>query len=150
MWRHKHPRMLALALLALFASATCARDSKSDQNAADHLALALERVDAVSFYFVSRTGKYSLRPDELKSSATTKIFRKCGHNCRSYMAAIVSHLQNSTEGECPEGQQNVLIEIGKERLLYSYSGRIIAFGGKCFFNKNSVESIIKDPTFLFN
>lgn len=120
------------------------------QTASAHLFAKLESVDHVVLYFVARTDSYSLNTQEIKHESYLRIYRKCGANCGVLMGKIVSHLKHSTPVRCSQGQQNLLIEIGdNESLTYSYSGRMINFDGKCFFNKESVNKIVENGSFIF-
>lgn len=120
------------------------------QIASAHLLEKLENVDHVALYFVARTDSYSLNAEEIKHESYLRIYRKCGANCGVLMGKIVSHLEHSTPVHCSQGQQNLLIEIGdSESLTYSYSGRMISFDGKCFFNKESVNKIVENSGFIF-
>lgn len=144
--------VFAAALLSSFPA--CTPPDKADggaQAAAARLAGTLESVSSVSFYFVSRTGKYSFRGDRFKVESSVEVHRKCGANCRYFMADVISHLEESTLAECLSGQENVLIAIGGvETVLYSHSGRMIELNGKCYFNKEGIGDRIKDAKFLFN
>lgn len=136
---------LSLFLVALSAQASDATD------AASRLAAALQQVHSVSFYFVSRTGNYSLPAERLKASATVKVHRDCGNNCRKFMDAVISHLGQATLAKCLPGQQNALIEMeGEGAILYSYSGRMIEFEEKCYFNSRSINGTVKSTKFLFD
>ena len=143
---------LISALCFLFAG--CAPLAQADtgaQVAAGRLANTLEKVNSVSFYFVSRTGNYSLREDKLKTESSIKIYRNCGNNCRRFMDEIISHLGRATLANCSTGQENILIDLGNsESIIYSHSGRMIEFEGKCYFNEKGIDSTIKSSKFLFN
>lgn len=155
MWTYEHNGMLekiAITLcLSIVGCMPVDQANASGKAAADHLASLLEDASTVSFYFVSRTGNYSLHGDQFKDESTTRIYRNCGNNCRSFMREIISHLEQATLAECSPGQQNVLIEVGREgSLLYSYSGRMIEVDGKCYFNDQGIGDTIKSPEFLFD
>ena len=123
---------------------------KDAQAAADHLAQALENTNSVSFYFVSRTGDYSLRGDEFKAESAIEVHRRCGADCKEFMRRVIRHLESGTLATCMPGQQNVLIEVGgAASLLYSYSGRMIEYSGKCYFNEKSIDSTIRSSSFIF-
>lgn len=144
--------IVSVGLCVLFGACTPAAKADDDaQIAADHLANMLESVSSVSFYFVSRTGDYSLRGDRFKAESSVMIHRKCGANCRNFMTKVISHLAESTLAECSSGQENVLMEVGDTGdILYSHSGRMIEIDGKCYFNREGIGSRIKDTNFLFD
>lgn len=147
--------MLRIFTSAILAMAGCAASSAiadtGSQTASAHLSEKLRGVSSVSFYFVSRTGDYSLDRNKIKSDASIKIYRKCGGNCAGFMKAVINHLKQSTSSKCLSGQQNALIEIGKETyILYGHSGRTIEFEDKCYYNDAGVDSIVKNSDFLFN
>ena len=144
-------RSCPTALLLLVLCVTAARADGGQNGAASSLAEKLGKVSSVSFYFLSRTGEYDLKTDQFKAQSTIKIYRKCGNNCRQFMNDVVAHLRQARLTKCTSGQQNILIEAGKSAiLLYSYSGRTIEFEGKCYFNRNGIDSTIKRTEFLFN
>ena len=135
------------------ACAGCVLPAHGDTRAqvtAGRLTTVLEKADYVSFYFLSRTGTYSLSESRFKKEAGIKIYRKCGSNCRSYMSDVIEHFENSVSAKCLPGQQDVLVELGGiETILYSHSGRMIEFDGKCFFNEKGIGHVIKRSNFLF-
>ena len=143
---------LIFALSFLFVG--CAPLAQADtgaQAAASHLAATLEKVDSISFYFVSRTENYSFRGEKFKAESSIKIYRNCGNNCRRFMDEIVSHLKHSISANCSSGQQNIMIDLGRSgSIIYSYSGRMIEFDGRCYFNEKGIDSTIKSAKFLFN
>jgi hypothetical protein len=145
--------MLKLAISSFFLFAVACMPIAFAQNggqaATDHLSVLLGKANSVSFYFLSRTEDYSLRGDQFKAASTTRIYRACGNNCRSYMDDVLSHLRKAVPAECQRGQQNALIEVGTATVTYSYSGRMIEFEGKCYFNKTSIDNTIKNSDFLF-
>lgn len=155
MQSNQWPKMLVISLLigcTIFAGCTSsARAERGARDPATELAKRLESVDHVSFYFLSRTERYSITESRLKEEANLKIYRRCGGNCASYMGAIVEHLSQSTSVKCLDGQQDVLVEIGDETtVVYSHSGRMARFEGECYFNESGIRNTIKRPEFLFN
>lgn len=118
--------------------------------AAQKLASELGQAHSIRFYFISRTEKYSIEGDEFKAKSSLVIYRKCGNNCRQFMVGVIKHLRHAVPINCPQGQQNVLMQIGDiDRVIYSYSGRTIKFNGLCYFNKKSINEIIENGNFIF-
>lgn len=118
--------------------------------AAQKLAAELDRVHSIHFYFISRTGKYSIKGDRFKAKSSLRIYRECGNNCRQFMEGVIKHLRDALPTNCPQGQQNVLVQIGGiDHVMYSYSGRTIKFNNRCYFNKSSVNEIIQREKFIF-
>lgn len=152
---HEHSRMLTksilycIILLATLPVAAGADDEPA--KAATDLLEKIRRSDHFTLYIVTRTEKYSLSVDEIKSSSSIKIDRKCGANCTNVMSQVISHLKHSTQTQCQNDQQNILIEIGDiGEITYSHSGRMINFDGRCFFNKKSINNVIENSNFIFN
>lgn len=141
-------RFLLFGLLAAFVNAEA---QGGPQEAAERLTSALRGEEAVTFYFVARTGAYVLRGDSFKAAATTIIHRRCGTNCHNFMGDVIDHLRNSKQAVCQHGQENVLIETGNGLVItYSYSGRSIEWDEKCYFNESGIDRIVKSSAFLFN
>lgn len=144
-------RSLLIGCAILVGCAMPAHGGRGAQVSATQLAKILESVDHVSFYFLSRTERYSISESQLKDEASLKIYRRCGGNCANYMDAIVEHLSQSAPVKCIDGQQDVLIEIGDEAtIMYSHSGRMAEFEGECYFNESGIRNTIKRQEFLFN
>lgn len=111
--------------------------------------LALDTTSQVSFYFVKIIGRYDYPNARLKSEATVAIHRKCGSNCRAYMAPVLEHLMAAKPSNCQNGQQTLLIEFGDRSIVYSHSGRSIKIGDRCFYNDQSIDTTIKNGSFIF-
>lgn len=142
--------LIGCCLVLVFGSPTAAAKVGAKE-AAIHLEKALESADHVKLYFVAVTERYSLGVDEIKSKSSVRIYRACGANCALVLRPIVYHLKNSTPAVCRSGQQNLLVGIGGiDRVIYSYSGRMIYFDGRCFFNRNSINNLIELNSFIFN
>lgn len=125
--------------------------AKADEDAASHLVDVLRQENAISFYFVARTGKYALDSNHLRQEATTVIYRKCGANCHNFMKNVVEHLMEATPIQCQKGQENLLVETSSGVVItYSHGGRSIEFDGHCYFNSQGVDSLIKATDFLFS
>lgn len=136
---------------ALVISVSSAESGQSAQAMADRVANALRKTNSVSFYFVSRTGNYVLRTEQIKDEAALSITRLCGSNCHNLMDSVVSHIANSTPVKCSHGQENILISIGNElRIVYSNSGRVIRVEDFCYISNIGVDKIIKNSDFMFN
>lgn len=159
MWPDEHNAMLK-TFIAIFFSflvacvflATASENTAkgSSQTAARHLEEELHKVSFIKFFFLSRTEKYSVKDNTFKEQSSLRIYRGCGNNCYMFMRSVISHLEKSTLSNCLPGQQNVLIEIGdKDRIIYSYFGHHIQYGGKCFHNAQSINGVIENSTFIF-
>jgi len=108
-------------------------------------------VQSVSFYAVASTGRYSLQGEAFKKASTLRVFRSCGRNCRMFIKPLLNHLSGATPGECPVGQENVLVEIGdKASLAYSYSGKVIQVDGRCYLSQQSAGDILRKAGFFFD
>lgn len=145
-------KTLVVTLSLFIVTAEFSKADTSAQVAGARLGDALEQVNFVKFYFVSRSGEYSFDKARVKSESTIRIYRSCGANCKNFMREVTAHLSTAREGKCLHGQQNLLIEVGSiETILYSYSGRMILFQGKCYFNnQRGIQKVIKNSDFLFN
>lgn len=147
--------MLRTLILAFFVSYGLAFSAQSavtgGHAAAVRLQGMLDTIDAVSFYFLTRTGEYSFDRKRFKKESTIRVYRSCGNNCRRFMREVITHLSGAAEAECLPGQQNVLIEVGDiEAILYSYSGRMIEFQGKCYFSEEGIDTTVRRTEFLFD
>lgn len=121
------------------------------QAAAFRLLEKIKKSDSVSFYFLSRTGDYSLNAEKFKDSASTKIHRKCAANCPQFMKAVVDHLKQAKSSNCVTGQQDLLVEVGgMASIFYSHSGRMIEFEGRCYFSQRGIGGLVKNSDFIFN
>lgn len=159
MWPHEQRAMLnplaaGMVLFALvttgIATARSTPPARTGAGAAASLSAALDHVDRVAIHFVTRTGNYTLRGQAFKDAASLSITRRCGANCNQLMHEVVVHIQTATATTCTPGQENVLVEIGKETsLLYSHSGRNIEFEGKCYFNPTGIGTIVRQSDFIF-
>lgn len=150
-------RSIAAGLSALLAGATWAaavdgsgRGDKDAAAATDRLRGALAHVSSVSFYFYSSTGKYSLSAEKLRSGSSVFVRRGCGGNCENFMREVLEHLEAARGTDCPQGQENILIDVGPLSVVYSNSGRTIKFDGRCFFNSENVAEILKADGFFFH
>jgi hypothetical protein len=145
------PAILMAAALAVAPAASSAVPAdNSGRSAAIELSSTLDKVDRVSFYFLSRTGEYSFRGQRFKDESAVRIHRSCGANCRMFMKAVTEHLQAATASNCAHGQQNVLVEAGGlTSITYSHSGRMIEVDGKCYFSPKSINDIIRSESFIF-
>lgn len=111
----------------------------------------LGAVNSVVVYFLSRTENYDLGKKEFKEKSTIRIFRKCGSNCSQFMKLFVDHLKDSKHVRCRSGQQNILLEFGKDgSVYYSYSGRVIEFRGECYVNARSLNESVRKAGFPFD
>ena len=154
MWRCKHRAMLkpiaTAAMLAASMGGACAQ-SGPNHDIQDQLTTKFSRSKSISFYFVNRTGKYALTETTLKEKATLTITRSCGNNCASFMAPITNLISKSSRVDCQPGQENVLITSDDDsNLLFSFSGRVLRYNGKCYLNSKGVNAIIQADGFLFN
>ena len=105
----------------------------------------LSESGSVSIYYISRTGKYSYAPEEIRKKSSVLIRRQCGGNCSRLMAPVVQHLREAAPMDCQPGQESVLIELdGRPSVVYSQNGRAIRYKGKCYFNRTNVNQKIKD------
>ena len=139
--------LFLLCACALIASAQAGSDVSA---AANRLSSALDNAHAVNFYFVSQTEDHELRGEGFKTASSMKIYRACGGNCKRFMDRVIAHLKQALPVACRPGQEDVLIEPDSGRpLLYSYSGRVIEFEGKCYISKKSINSVIRNADFLF-
>lgn len=119
--------------------------------AAETLSLKLKEVNHVWFYFVARTEKYSYSDERIRKDSSVRLYRACGGNCRNVLAVVIDHMKASRSVKCLPGQQDVLIDIGdKDSVVYSHSGRIIRFEGKCYFNDKSIQGIVRDSGLPFD
>jgi len=143
-----------IMLIFLFSNIACSVPSHSEDrvsSASDVLAAQIDSVNYIEIFILSRTGDYSYANERIKKEAGTRILRKCGGNCQSFMRDVIKHLSDSVPAECVDGQQDVLIGIGADRsIVYSHSGRISRFERLCYFNERGIRSIITSPSFLFN
>ena len=140
-------------IIILFLVSACTLHSAAEptpEEAALNFQQELEEVSEVRFFFLSRTGQYSVSSEQLIEESTVQILRRCGNNCVQFMKEIVDHLKASTLTNCELGQQNILIEWAEgASLVYSFSGRMIRFEGACYFNEHSIRSVIKGSGFIF-
>ena len=138
-----------LSFLGAFISASCLGGDSG--TAADRLATAIGKAHSVDFYFVSRTEEYVLRGQGFKAASSIRIHRECGANCKHFMDRVIVHLRQSAPTRCQPGQEDVLIEPDHgPSLLYSYSGRVIEFEGKCYLNRKGIQAVIQNADFLFD
>lgn len=111
---------------------------------------SFRRSTTITFYFVSKTDKYTLTEKELMATATIKVTRKCGNNCASFMRQVTNHLGQARSAQCTTGQEDVLIMPNNgAALVFSRSGRVLRYGADCYFNEKSVGSILKSEGFFF-
>lgn len=123
----------------------------SSQKASEELSRALAKTDTVTFYFISAIDQRRAPLGVLKKGASVKVIRDCGSNCRNFMREVINHLKSAVRTDCKHGRINLLIQTDNGiELWYSYSGRSIMVNDKCYFNKNSIETIVKKSAFLFN
>ena len=142
---------IAPALLALvIPMASCSAVELTPAQKGQELASSLRDVQAVQFYFFSRTGDWSYTVDEIINRASIKVNRKCGANCHNFMEPVVAHLRDARAIDCMSGQQDALIR-GKtgHDLIYSYSGRHIQYGNQCFFNDTGIMKVVAGTSMLF-
>lgn len=139
-------RMLIVSSLAfLSVLSACSKSSQptpvtSPVQKSQELERALQNSKYVEFYVLNRTGDYDYSPEQFQQRATTRIREYCGVGCAIYLARFVSHLSNASKQECISGQQNLMIDLnGKEKIIYSYSGRQVSFNGECFWNDTGVN-----------
>jgi len=141
--------MLNILLFSVLSFSTSGTESDA-KSAAERLARSLNEVTVVEFHLLSRTVTYDYSASEFRSNATIVVRRTCGGNCKRFMQLIIDHTRSAVASNCPVGQQSTLIVFGKTEIFYSYSGRSIKLDGTCYFNKSSVESIIKQDRFIFH
>ncbi len=148
----KHKRMLLARIFsaaALFAYATCAFSSNLGSKV-KKIESDFERSSEISFYFVSRTEDYNLTESDLMKAATVKVVRRCGNSCASFMAPVIAHLSKAVPAKCEPRQQDILIVPNKgPSLMFSMSGRVLRYGGSCYFNETGVGTILKAGSFFF-
>lgn len=144
-------KYLIIALILVVSGCSSKSDAQSSSTeGAEKLAAELSAAEAVTFHFVSRTGDYDFDEDEMRRAATLTINRKCGGNCTNFMDDVVEHLRASQPVDCKTGQQNILVDLdGKQALTFSFSGRMVLFHDKCFFNQKSVSKLIEKGEFVF-
>lgn len=116
----------------------------------DKIERELRETESISFYFVSRTEEYNYDNDRMKSEATVVIRRSCGANCHNFMKPVLARLRNSIRAECVSGQQDLLIEFAGGNLVYSYSGRQVKYGKRCFFSEEGVHDLFRENNFFFH
>jgi hypothetical protein len=145
--------MLKILLCFLLPSfAACAQNTPATAPLADDkeaLQTSLSETDTVDFYFVSRTGNYVLSPVDLKNQATISISRNCGANCNHFMRDVIDHLMEAKPAECQVGKESVLISWGNTVITCSYSGRMIKYKSKCFYNDVPINNLVKKTNFIF-
>lgn len=68
-----------------------------------------------------------------------------------FLKPLLDHLSGATPGDCPVGQEDVLVEIGdKASLVYSYSGKVIQADGRCYLSQQGVGDILRKAGFFFD
>ena len=141
--------MLQAAILGFFLASAlaAAQPPRSAAHAIDH---ALRDTSSVSFYFVSRTEDYDFNEEQVKAEASIYVTRKCGGNCAYFMRPVLAHLRASKPVKCMDGQQDVLITFGAERITYSYSGRMVRYQGQCYYNQVSIGEVLEHDAFFFH
>lgn len=143
--------IIILSVFLLWCVTCVALADKGSADTINKLTLAISQARSVSFYYVNRTGNYDYSEKELMAQSTLRVFRDCGGNCKNFMSKVINHFKDSKKTTCLDGQQNLLIQLnGTEPIIYSYTGRMIKFNGKCYFNKTSVETITTESDFIFN
>jgi hypothetical protein len=106
---------------------------------------------SIQFYFVSRTGTYTLTEEAMKHAATVKVFRSCGNNCAAFMKPVTEHLKNARAVKCQSGQEDVLIAPSNgPSLMFSFSGRVLRYGSTCYLSPTSIDPVLKSQGFFFN
>jgi hypothetical protein len=132
-------KTLRISFIAAILYSSAAHADALAQRAAVQFSSELDAVNSVSVYFLSRTEDYDLGKDDFKDKSAIRIFRKCGSNCSNFMKLFVDHLRDSMSVKCKSGQQDILLEFGKDgTAYYSYSGRIVEFHDECYMNANSL------------
>jgi len=143
-------KIIIACCVALATTASTLASSNDAQKAAADLLAKTKNVNHIALYFLSRTDNYSLSESELKHQADIRIYRNCGANCANLLNDVVSQLEHAIPVNCLDGQQDTLLELGDDSIIvYSYSGRMIHFDGKCFFNKQSISSVVENKHFIF-
>jgi hypothetical protein len=142
---------MAAALAVAPAASSAVPADNSGKVRAIELSSTLDKVDRVSFYFLSRTGEYSFRgqrfKDRIRRSHPSQAAER---TARMFMKAVTEHLQAATASNCAHGQQNVLVEAGGlTSITYSHSGRMIEVDGKCYFSPKSINDIIEASLSIF-
>ncbi len=123
----------------------------ADTVVVEKLAVDFASVESVSIFFVNRTENYVYSANRVEQESTIRIYRDCGLNCANVFKKVLLHMKQAKSANCLPGQQNVLIKIGNvSNILYSYSGRMILFNGKCYFNNQSINDVIEEKEFIFN
>lgn len=119
-------------------------DANGPSDVVTRLGSALDSVDRVSFYFLSRSGTYDYDRDKMVSKAYLVVHLSCGANCRFYLSPLLRHLSEAKRAHCSPGQQNMLVEFGSQTIIYGYSGRMIAIDGECFGNSTQAPSPVSE------
>ena len=132
--------------VAMAFSAGSAFSATSD---ADAIKKALRAAPSVSFYFVSRTEDYDYSSQVMQSEASVFVRRSCGANCDNFLGPVVANLRASKRTTCQPGQQDLLITFGRSQLVYSYSGRQAMYQGHCYFNSQSIHTLLENDGFFF-
>lgn len=142
-------KLCLAALMSFFVA--CSPGAKSvEPVVADSIVDELDSTDQVDFFFLRRTGTYDYSVPLFIRSSTIQISRRCGANCANFMRDVVDHVRRAERAECVSGQQNVVIQAGKGlTLVYSHSGRQIAFKGQCYMSSQSINEVIQDSSFIF-
>ena len=111
-------KLLKIAAFAAIVHSNALRADTVAQRAAAQLSSELDVANSVSVYFLSRTEHYDLAKKDFKEESAIRVFRKCGSNCSQLMKLFVDHLRDSRRVECRSGQQNILLEFGKDGSVY--------------------------------
>lgn len=123
---------------------------ESSSVAADRLEQRLREVAEVSFFFLSRTGRYDFSDAEIRENSSVTLIRKCGGGCADIMNPVIDQLRSATLAECISGQQSSLLMLGDiTAVRYSFSSRMIEFEGRCYFSATGLREILRNDHLIF-
>ena len=130
--------------------ASCPAVEFSSPQKAQELASSFRDVEAIQFYFLSRTEEWNYTTDEIVRNSSIRVHRSCGFNCHNFMDPVVAHFRNARATKCIPGQQNALIR-GKSGhdLIYSHGGRRIRYGNQCFVSERGIREVVAGTSMLF-
>jgi hypothetical protein len=141
----------ALGIIVALSLAPKTAFAEPADQAPDAVKTSLSQAKEVSIFVLSLSGKYDYDSAKIKENSDIFIRRRCGANCAYTFRPIIEHLAKSKPSNCLSGQQNLLIQIGDgEEIIYSQSGRMIMLGKKCYYNKNSINGLIRQPSLIFD
>lgn len=144
---------LIVSLISILLITTCSTKVSHAQEeseiAAGHLTELLSNASNVSLFFVSRTGSYDFSTEDIKKHSSVTNHRKCEESCSDVLSSVVIHLRDAKPAECVPGQQNILLKIDNDaQITYSYSGRMIEFNGRCFYNEIKLRDLLRSDNLI--